>query len=464
MKTTLRVRREGGRWIYAPMIHGARKPRVDVTEYALARGGPRTLRTEETAVQWAAKIQADWLNGRDPRKTPTEQATTTRAHTVADLVAAYRRANAAHPVLDADDDGKAPAPRLKQPAVVWSELRHISEYFGDAAVTDLEDETTVGKFEDELAEGWAPGDKVVERGASGVRHLLVRLRAVVRWGMGQRTPWLRRSPFHRHGVAITDLDDTRSRRLKPRLFSGLSEEAALLVACQVMKGEIHQGAGIALERRILGALELAGRGSDLNRVRVEHVVLKPLKGQPYVTFLGRSRGGGKAKQDRRVPFDPAGPLAQVLAGQLCVLAAGDYVFGDDNGRVVSHYRAWRTARLLAYGMITADGRGRTAESDHKLLQGIDLQFRDLRRECASRWWQAGLDLRRIQLLLGHSTLLMTQRYLQLPEGEDDGAAVAAAMGWDADAAPASTQKPVRSTQQVHKTANRGKMLSGGSKR
>jgi hypothetical protein len=62
---------------------------------------------------------------------------------------------------------------------------------------------------------------------------------------------------------------------------------------------------------------------------------------------------------------------------------------------------------------------------------VQLQFRDLRRECASRWWDGGVRERRIQMLLGHSTLLMTQRYLQLPEGDDTGNDVAAALGWQA---------------------------------
>jgi site-specific recombinase XerD len=48
---------------------------------------------------------------------------------------------------------------------------------------------------------------------------------------------------------------------------------------------------------------------------------------------------------------------------------------------------------------------------------LDLRWHDLRHEAASRWREQGLDLREIQLLLGHSTLLMTQRYLNV--GDDD---------------------------------------------
>jgi hypothetical protein len=147
VRSTLRVRKRCGSgkgatcalqsaecphtWTYEPMIGGVRMPVVEIDRYASARSGPQHVRTEARAQEWAARIQGDWLNGRDPRQTPTEQANATRGRTVTDLVEAYRRANAAHPTLDADPDtGHAPAPRLKQPQVVWSELRHIADYFG----------------------------------------------------------------------------------------------------------------------------------------------------------------------------------------------------------------------------------------------------------------------------------------------------------------------------------------------
>jgi integrase len=52
-----------------------------------------------------------------------------------------------------------------------------------------------------------------------------------------------------------------------------------------------------------------------------------------------------------------------------------------------------------------------------VLRGLDLHWHDLRHEAACRWREQGLDLREIQLLLGHSTLLLTQRYLNVSDDE-----------------------------------------------
>jgi site-specific recombinase XerD len=51
------------------------------------------------------------------------------------------------------------------------------------------------------------------------------------------------------------------------------------------------------------------------------------------------------------------------------------------------------------------------------LRVIDLRWHDLRHEAACRWLASGLDLRAIQLLLGHSDLKTTQRYLNVTDEE-----------------------------------------------
>jgi hypothetical protein len=81
-------------------------------------------------------------------------------------------------------------------------------------------------------------------------------------------------------------------------------------------------------------------------------------------------------------------------------APHDYVFGDEGGNIVSQCKAWVTALLLAHGKIRADGVGRTAEGDQEALAAIDLQFRDLRRGCASRWRDRGMQCARFKFCWG----------------------------------------------------------------
>ncbi len=65
----------------------------------------------------------------------------------------------------------------------------------------------------------------------------------------------------------------------------------------------------------------------------------------------------------------------------------------------------------------APGADRKARANTKALKKLDLHWHDLRHECASRWRENGLDLEVIRRLLGHSTLLVTQRYLNINEDE-----------------------------------------------
>ena len=72
--------------------------------------------------------------------------------------------------------------------------------------------------------------------------------------------------------------------------------------------------------------------------------------------------------------------------------------------------------MLAHGIEPMRTRARGRVNRDQLAE-IDLHWHDLRHEAACRWLAKGLDLRAIQLLLGHADLKTTQRYLNVTDEE-----------------------------------------------
>ena len=78
--------------------------------------------------------------------------------------------------------------------------------------------------------------------------------------------------------------------------------------------------------------------------------------------------------------------------------------------------AWETLKLLAYGYEPKPGRT-GADWNREQLQRIDLRWHDLRHEGACRLLADGVDIRIIQLMLGHASIQQTQRYLNVTDEE-----------------------------------------------
>jgi site-specific recombinase XerD len=58
----------------------------------------------------------------------------------------------------------------------------------------------------------------------------------------------------------------------------------------------------------------------------------------------------------------------------------------------------------------------------------DLHWPELRRECTSRFAEKGVDVLKVKELLGHATIVTTQRYFATTT-EAVGDAMRKAMGW-----------------------------------
>ena len=93
------------------------------------------------------------------------------------------------------------------------------------------------------------------------------------------------------------------------------------------------------------------------------------------------------------------------------------MFGSANGSHQPNIQtAWETLRLLANGVEPKPGM-EGAQWNRKQLERIDLRWHDLRHEGACRLLADGVDIRIIQLMLGHASIQQTQRYLNVTDEE-----------------------------------------------
>lgn len=93
------------------------------------------------------------------------------------------------------------------------------------------------------------------------------------------------------------------------------------------------------------------------------------------------------------------------------------MFGGDSGEFQESFKtAWESLLLLANGH---DSKRAThgARVDRAKLRQIDLHWHDLRHEGACRLLADGVDIRTIQLMLGHADIKQTQRYLNITDEE-----------------------------------------------
>jgi integrase len=128
--------------------------------------------------------------------------------------------------------------------------------------------------------------------------------------------------------------------------------------------------------------------------------------------------GANAKdaENRRIPFDPQGRLARILKRR-AELGPQAYVFGSPDGEFQDSFKtAWESLLLVAYGHETKRVKP-GARVDREKLRQIDLHWHDLRHESACRLLADGVDIRIIQLMLGHSDIKTTQRYLNITDEE-----------------------------------------------
>jgi integrase len=238
-----------------------------------------------------------------------------------------------------------------------------------------------------------------------MHRVLETLRAAMNWGMAQTPPLFKRSPFHRFGVRLNKKAETaRDRRLTR------DEEKRLLdTALSQMNTPEHQYAGALLHDRIIGALELCCRRGEMLMIQNKRVNWETCQ-------IGIPGATAKDKENRRIPFNPNGRVAAILDRRR-PLGPDAFVFGSVNGAYQANIQtAWETLRLLP-NTIEPKPRREGAQWNREQLEHIDLRWHDLRHEGACRLLADGVDIRIIQLMLGHASIQQTQRYLNVTDEE-----------------------------------------------
>jgi integrase/transposase len=370
------------------MYRGSRY-RMAANEFAVPRmepGKQRPIQSMEEARIWERLYIGEIQAGRDPRRPRTKRATHDRApKTVAEFLDAYM------------DRCVKPA-GLRSFRSVQSRVAALKANLGDLPLDALEEPDDINRFKTE-------SDYAEEVEIATVHRALETLRAAMNWGMAQTPPLFNRSPFHRFGVRLNKKAETaRDRRLTR------DEERRLLdVALQRMNSAEHQLVGALLHDRIIGALELCCRRGEMLMIQNKRVNWESCQ-------IGIPGATTKDKENRRIPFNPKGRIAAILERR-AAFGPDAFVFGSATGAYQPNIQtAWETLRLLANGVEPKPGR-EGAQWNREQLERIDLRWHDLRHEGACRLLADGVDIRIIQLMLGHASIQQTQRYLNVTDEE-----------------------------------------------
>jgi integrase len=370
------------------MWRGARY-RMPVNEFAIPRmepGKQRPIQSMEEARDWERLFIGEIKAGHDPRR-PVNRSLQVGVQ-LGDVAA----------FLDAYWDRCVKPAGLRSLGTARSQIAILKEHLGHLRLTALEDPDEINRFKSE-------SDYAEEVEVASVHRVLERLRAAINWGLAQTPPLFARSPFHRFGVRLNKKAETA----RDRRVSREEEKRLLDTALSVMDTARHMYVGEMLHDRIIGALELCCRRGEMLLIQNKRVNWDTCQiGIPGTT--------AKDKENRRIPFNPKGRVAAILERR-AALGPDAYVFGSAVGAYQPTIQtAWETLKLLANGLEPKQGQ-EGVEWNQEQLRRIDLRWHDLRHEGACRLLADRVDIRIIQLMLGHASIQQTQRYLNVTDEE-----------------------------------------------
>ena len=227
-----------------------------------------------------------------------------------------------------------------------------------------------------------------------VNRYLAQLRHMINWAIGRellyKTPFFHRT-LNPNGISLLKGENERSRRIYP------PEEKKLLSTAQQMRTPVYRYVGAVMQARLEIAIDKGLRRGEMQKIQNRDIDWRA-QPEPVVTIRW---GNAKNRRSRSIPLVSPRVVAW-LRSRRAVGGPDGYPYGDTRGRYVkSFYASWAT--LLALAGITDPERN---------LDG-DLHWHDLRHECGSRYAEQGMDVRRIQYLMGHANLKTTEKYLNV---------------------------------------------------
>lgn len=373
--------------LWFDLKHCGVRYRMPVNDFAVPRmepGKQRPIESMEEVRDWERLFIGEIKAGRDPRIRPALK------QPAADLqhVAGF---------LDAYLERHLKPSGIRSLSTVAGHIKVLKQYFGDLPVKALEAPEVINRFK-------AESDYARRVAISTLHRVLAVLRAAIHCGQAQTPSLIDKSPFHRFGVRLSRKGETaRDRRISRE------EEKRLLDAAQAMNTWEHRWVGPLMHDRIIGALELCCRQGEMLLIQNKRV--------DWDTHtIGIPGHTTKDKENRRIPFDPEGRMAAILRRR-GKLGPNTFVFGSEHGEYVGSFKtAWESLLLIANGHDTKRAKP-GARVDRVKLRQIDLHWHDLRHEGACRLLADGVDIRIIQLMLGHASVQQTQRYLNVTDEE-----------------------------------------------
>jgi integrase len=287
------------------------------------------------------------------------------------------------------------AKRLAIATTIDYRLKPLIERFGNRPVAEIK----TADIEDFIADLKKP--RVVHRqpnrtlSPASINRAIELLRHMMNWAVGRE--YVERTPFRRGTETLIRKqheDNQRRRRISEE------EEKSLLAVAPPF-----------LRSMIIAALDTGMRQGEMLALRFGDIDEK----RQLIVLRGETT---KSKRTRVVPISTARLKAVLhwlrLDADNEKKPAEGLVFSDEIGEPIGRFRtAWVTAVLKAHSVTpqwkSYNWTALTPECK-EAFRRINLHWHDLRHEYASRLVERGVPLAQVRDLLGHASIMTTERY------------------------------------------------------